>query len=86
VPTPAITNTVIQAITLRANADVLHEVLSHGADVELWNEQEVAAWAGPMHDTVSPAAAEALARKAWDYYEARVNGKLDRLLHPRAQP
>jgi len=35
----------------------------------------------PTH-TISPAAQEAMANRAWDYYEARVNGRLARLLHP----
>jgi ribulose-5-phosphate 4-epimerase/fuculose-1-phosphate aldolase len=72
--------TVLKAIALKANADVLHELISHGGEVQLWDAADVAAWAAPMHGNLSREAAKALANKAWDYYEARINGRLAQLL------
>ena len=75
-----VSSTVLKALSLRDNADVLHELISHGGNVELWSADEVAAWAAPMHVNVSREAATLLANKAWDYYEARVDGRLAPLL------
>jgi ribulose-5-phosphate 4-epimerase/fuculose-1-phosphate aldolase len=79
VATGGIATTVLKAIVLKQNADVLHEVLSHGGEPELWDAAALAAWTSPPH-TVSREAQEAMANRAWDYYEARVNGRLARLL------
>src|SRR5438067_4568561 len=65
-----VASTVLKALALRDNADVLHELISHGGDLELWSPEDVAGWAAPMHVNVSREAAAALANKAWDYYEA----------------
>jgi ribulose-5-phosphate 4-epimerase/fuculose-1-phosphate aldolase len=75
---PSVTATVMKAITLKQNADVLHEVLSHGGDLELWSDEERAAWSGPR-ESISREAQAAMANRAWDYYEARVSGRLARL-------
>ncbi len=72
--------TVLKALSLRDNADVLHELIAHGGKVDLWNAEDVAAWAAPMHVNVSREAAALLANKAWDYYAARVDGRLAALL------
>ncbi|MDA1324993.1 MAG: class II aldolase/adducin family protein [Proteobacteria bacterium] len=80
--TGSIKNTVLKAITLKQNADVLHEVISHGGEIELWNESDLADWANVQRASLSPAAIEALGNRAWDYYVARVNGRLAGLLHP----
>lgn len=73
--------TVLKALNLRDNADVLHELISHGGEIEPWSPDDVAAWAAPMHGNVSREAAALLANKAWDYYQARVDGRLAALLH-----
>jgi hypothetical protein len=73
--------TVLKALSLRDNADVLHELISHGGNIELWSAEDVAAWAAPMHGNVSREAAALLANKAWNYYRARVDGRLAALLH-----
>lgn len=76
----SVVETVLKAVNLKANADILHELISHGGEIELWNPEELATWAGPMHGNLSREAASALASKAWDYYEARINGRLAGLL------
>ena len=85
VATDSIANTVLKAIVLQQNADVLHEVMCHSGEVELWDADALAAWSGPPK-TLSPQQRDALASRAWDYYEARVNGRLSALLsRPNAQ-
>jgi len=80
--TGSIRSTVLKAITLKQNADVLHELISHGGEVELWKESELADWANVQRASLSREAIEALGNRAWDYYEARVNGRLAALLRP----
>ncbi len=75
-----VSSTVLKALNLRDNADVLHELISHGGSIEPWTPEEIAGWAAPMHANVSREAAALLANKAWDYYQARVDGRLARLL------
>lgn len=75
-------STVMKAVTLKSNADVLHEVISHGGEIDLWTEEETAAWGVRRHESVSAEALDSMANRAWDYYAARINGRLDRLLHP----
>ena len=76
-----IKRTVMKAITLKQNADVLHELISHGGDIELWTKEELAVWANSQIAGMSKENAAAIAARAWDYYEARVNGRLGRLLN-----
>ncbi len=71
--------TVMKAIVLNQNADVLHEAISHGGEIDLWTDADLEAWRSP-HQTVSREAQEAMANRAWEYYEARVTGRLGRLL------
>lgn len=80
VATGGIKQTVMKAITLRQNADVLNEVVQHGADIDLWSETELATWADNRVAGMSEADREALAGRAWDYYAARVDGRLARLI------
>lgn len=80
IATAEVARTVLKAINLKENADVLHELLTQGEQPDLWSPEEVAAWGAPMHVNVSREAAALLATKAWDYYEARVNGRLAALL------
>lgn len=81
IATNGIKRTVMKAIVLKQNADVLHEVLSHGGEPELWSAEDLAAWANTRIKGLSKENAEALAARAWDYYAARVDGRLNRLLH-----
>lgn len=73
--------TVMKAITLKQNADVLNEVVQHGADIDLWSDAELATWADTRVAGMSEANREALAGRAWDYYAARVDGRLARLIN-----
>ncbi|MFN0072075.1 MAG: class II aldolase/adducin family protein [Chloroflexota bacterium] len=77
-----VTASVMNAVTLKLNADVYHEVLAHGDEPELWTDAELAQWTNPLRDVQSQAQLRALQNRAWDYYEARVDGRLARLLHP----
>lgn len=81
IATNGVKRTVIKAITLKQNADVLHEVISHGGEIELWSKEELATWADTEVKGLSPENRAALAARAWDYYAARVDGRLARLLH-----
>lgn len=80
IATGDIKRTVMKSITLRQNADVLHEVLSHGGEPELWSKDELATWASPDLPGMSKENMATLAARAWDYYVARVDGRLARLL------
>lgn len=80
IATNGIKRTVMKAITLKQNADVLHEVLSHGGEPELWSKEELATWANTQVKGLSADNAAALAARAWDYYAARVDGRLAKLL------
>lgn len=71
IATAGVNSTVLKAIALKQNADVLHEVISHGDEIELWSDDALRAWESPRH-SISREAQEALASRAWDYYEARV--------------
>ena len=73
--------TVLKAITLKQNADILHEVLSHGGEPDLWTEAELEGWKNPPRPKISDAAISAKNNKIWDYYAARVDGTLGRLLN-----
>jgi L-ribulose-5-phosphate 4-epimerase len=77
------TATVMKAVTLKSNADVLHEAISHGGEIDLWTEEELPAWGVRRHASVPAEAHDSMSNRAWDYYEARINGRLDRLLHPK---
>src|SRR5579859_7957563 len=52
-----VSTTVLKALALRDNADVLNELISHGGTIEPWTAEEVAGWAAPMHANVSREAA-----------------------------
>lgn len=81
VATGGIKSTVMKAITLRLNADVLHEVISHGTEIDLWSQEELDIWANTGVPGMSKENRAGLAARAWDYYVARVDGRLNRLLH-----
>lgn len=81
IATNAIKRTVMKAVTLKQNADVLNEVILHGGEIELWSKEELSIWGDTQVKGMSPENAAALAARAWDYYVARVDGRLARLLH-----
>ncbi len=81
IATNGIKRTVMKAITLKQNADVLHELISHGGEIELWSKEELATWADTQVKGLSAENVAALAARAWDYYAARVDGRLARLLN-----
>lgn len=76
---PSVRATVLKAIVLNQNADVLHEVIGHGGEIDLWSPTELEAWQSPLQ-TITRLAQEAMAERAWEYYVARVNGRLASLL------
>jgi len=80
VATSGIKRTLLKAINLKMNADVLHEVLSHGEEVDLWSDSELAVWGQREIKGIGAEHASALVDRAWDYYVARVDGRLSRLL------
>ena len=76
-----VARTVMRSITLKQNAEVLHAVLAHGQP-DYWTPEEAKGWTEPMGAALGGAAGAALANRALEYYEARVNGRLRRLLQP----
>jgi len=74
-----VTATAMRAITLRDNADILNEVLSHG-EPHYWSREEATDWTAPLHGNLSPEASAALANRLYDYFVARVDGRLSALL------
>lgn len=73
--------TTMRAIALRDNAKVLHAVLSMGrGEPDYWSAEEAAGWREPMQGAATGAYAAALQSRLFEYYEARVNGRLRRLL------
>jgi ribulose-5-phosphate 4-epimerase/fuculose-1-phosphate aldolase len=71
---------VMRAVRLKQNAAVLNAVLTHG-EPDYWSPEDGAGWAEPMQQAASPEAMAGLANRIWDYYEARVNGRLRKLLN-----
>jgi ribulose-5-phosphate 4-epimerase/fuculose-1-phosphate aldolase len=71
---------VMRAVRLKQNAEVLHDVLSHG-EPNYWTPEDAAGWGEPMQQAASPEAMAGLANRIWDYYEARVDGRLRKLQH-----
>jgi HCOMODA/2-hydroxy-3-carboxy-muconic semialdehyde decarboxylase len=78
-----VARTVMRSITLKQNAEVLHAVLAHGQP-DYWTPEEAKGWTEPMGAALGGPAGAALANRALEYYEARVNGRLHRLLQPEA--
>jgi len=78
----AIDGTVMKAVTLKINAEVYHGVLQQGGDADLWNDEELGQWRTGREQTAAVVQNNALPNRAYEYYEARVNGRLARLLHP----
>lgn len=77
-----IAGTVMRSINMRDNAEVLHAVLAHGQP-DYWTKEEAQPWTEPMGFGMGERAGQAgaaLANRAWEYYEARVNGRLRKLL------
>jgi HCOMODA/2-hydroxy-3-carboxy-muconic semialdehyde decarboxylase len=80
-----VARTVMRSITLKQNAEVLHAVLAHGGAPDYWSAEDAKVWVEPMGPAVSREAAGQLAARALDYYEARIDGRLQRLLHPETE-
>lgn len=78
-----IAGTVMRSIALRDNAEVLHAALAHGQP-DYWSKEEAKPWTEPMGFGMGARSGEAgaaLANRAWEYYEARVTGRLRKLLN-----
>lgn len=72
--------TAMRAVTLKQNAEVLNELIVHG-EPDYWSPEDGAGWGEPMQQAASPEAMAGLANRIWEYYEARVTGRLRKLLH-----
>jgi ribulose-5-phosphate 4-epimerase/fuculose-1-phosphate aldolase len=70
---------VMRAVRLKQNAEVLNDVIAHG-EPDYWSPEDAAGWGEPMQQAASPEAMAGLANRIWEYYEARVNGRLRKLL------
>lgn len=86
VATGSVKETVLKAVLLKQNADVLHEVISHGGEIDLWSDEEVAVWKGPLNFQISEQARAALTDRVWDYHVARATGRLARMLSSESDP
>lgn len=75
-------STVLKAITLKENARVVHAAMALGAP-DYWSKEEAAGWREQVAGTEAAAQAPpANPNRAWEYYEARVSGRLGKLLSP----
>jgi ribulose-5-phosphate 4-epimerase/fuculose-1-phosphate aldolase len=74
--------TAMRSIALRDNAKVLHAVLCQGGgEPDYWTPEEAAGWKEPISGAASGAYAAALQNRLFEYFEARVNGRLRKLLN-----
>lgn len=71
---------VTRSVALRTNAKILHGVLSHG-EPNYWTREEAERWTEPMHQHLTPEARAGLTNRLWDYYVARIDGRLHRMLN-----
>ena len=72
--------TVLRSITLRDNAQVLHHAVALG-DVDYWDKEEAAPWIeAPATGIGGGVQVGPVANRAWEYYEARIDGRLRKLL------
>ncbi len=78
-----VSSTVMRSITLKQNAQVVHATIALGPpdywgkeEAEGWNEPQAAGGGGGRPEQSS----QAIPNRAWEYYEARVNGRLRKLL------
>jgi ribulose-5-phosphate 4-epimerase/fuculose-1-phosphate aldolase len=73
-------STVLRAITLKQNAQVVHAAMALG-EPDYWSKEEAAGWReqadGAGRTGPAPTATP---NRAWEYYEARVSGRLRNLL------
>lgn len=76
-----VTSTVMRSVTLKQNAEVLHHVLALGTP-DYWSLQEAEGWAEPIQQGRSPEHNAALRARLFDYYLARIDGRLAKLIHP----
>jgi hypothetical protein len=82
---PDVPTVVSWAVMLKENAEVLHLALAQG-EVRHWSAADLAEWQRPQRDQVGPAAAAALARRRWEYLEARVTGRWNRHVYGNQLP
>ena len=67
--------TVLKAIALRQNEEVVHELISHGGEIDLWTDEELEKWKAPDFK-ISDDAKSALNDRVWDYYVARATDSI----------
>jgi ribulose-5-phosphate 4-epimerase/fuculose-1-phosphate aldolase len=75
-----VSSTVLRSITLKQNAQVVHAVIALG-EPDYWSKDEASGWreqTGAAEEAPQPPIATP--SRTWEYYEARVNGKLRKLL------
>ncbi len=74
----SVRQTVLKAIALKQNEEVVHEVISHGGEIDLWSDEDVQKWKAPVNFKISEEAKAALSDRVWDYYVARATDTLPR--------
>jgi HCOMODA/2-hydroxy-3-carboxy-muconic semialdehyde decarboxylase len=79
---PSVRQAVLKAILLKQNEEVVHEVISHGGEIDLWSDAEVLQWKAPARFQISDAARSAMSDRVWDYYVARATDELPRARRP----
>ena len=71
--------TVMRSVTLKQNAEVLHAAYALGTP-DLWGKEEAAGWREQALRVPAGPGAVVVGNRAWEYYEARINGRLRKLL------
>jgi len=72
----SVRQTVLKAIALKQNEEVVHEVISHGGEIDLWSDEDVQKWKATVNFKISEEAKMALSDRVWDYYVARATDML----------
>ena len=55
--------------------EVVHELISHGGEIDLWTDEELEKWKAPDFK-ISDDAKAALSDRVWDYYVARATDSI----------
>jgi L-ribulose-5-phosphate 4-epimerase len=74
-----IQSTVMRSVTLKENAETLHAAIALG-EPAYWGKEEAQGWRMQAAREPAGPGAVVVPNRAWEYYEARVNGRLRKLL------
>jgi L-ribulose-5-phosphate 4-epimerase len=75
-----VTSTVLRSINLKQNAQVVHAAMTLGQP-DYWGKEEAAGWREQAARQPAGPGAVVVPNRAWEYYEARINGRLRKLLN-----